>query len=201
MKTLFTEKDLAFKSETPAELIEMALEWTETAKPGLRNELSKMIQKCRHDGLQKSKKSSFIAGFDKKRGEYNLFIKDQYDPAVQMAMLFDLLTEPFVNEENEVVVHDRVQMIDGYLSIIEKNEDLKLGDEKSKLKTYTGEFVKLLSIYSEDDLMSEEEITRLSEKIDLSFYKPISDIIESILNRLISGSMPVEIGSEEDQKN
>ncbi len=193
MKTLFTEKDLAFKSNDTAELIELALTYLEPAKPGVRNELSKMIKKCKNEGLQAGKKNPFTAGYDKKRGEYFLFIKDQYEPSYQLAMLFELLTESQWIGESSREIQIRKEQIQSYLGLIEKNEELNLSEEQSQLIQLSAQLVEMLALYQDEDQLTDEEIERLSDKIDLSLYQPISNIIESILNRLMSGNMAIDV--------
>lgn len=193
MKTIFTEKDLAFKSPDQVELLELGLSYLEPGKPGQRNELSKMIQKSKNEGLQQGKKSRFTAAYDKKRGEYILFIRDQYEPACQLAMLFELMTESATCGDGEEELQIRSSQIKTYLAEVEKNEELDLSEECSHLINYTGQFLKTMELYQDEEELSQEELERLSDRIDLSFYKPISDIIESILERLISGNMPIDL--------
>lgn len=193
MKTIFTEKDLAFKSDSPEELIEMALEYLEPGKPGQRNELTKMVQKCRKEGMQKAQKSAFIAVYDGKRDEFCLFIKDEYEPAFALSMLFDLLTEFFFGGKLAEELQIRTQQIESYLTMIEKNEDLSLAEERAFLINQTSQLLEMLSLYQDDDQMSDEELGRLSDKIDLTFYKPIGDVLQKIMESLISGNMECDV--------
>ena len=121
MKTWFTHKDLAMKSPDADELIELAIEYVGD-KSGLRNELNRQLSKCKKEGIQSGTKSSFVAGYDRMRKEYFLVIKEQYEPAYLLTMLYELVTEVhfFCTIEDEIQI--RNQQINSYLSEIEKNE-------------------------------------------------------------------------------
>ena len=201
MKTIFCEHDLAFKSPNKDELIEMGLEYLSPAKPGVRNELTKMVQRSKREGFQLGKKSNFVAGFDKKRDEYFLYIKNHYEPVYQLAMLFELISEDFGNSETDREMEIRKQQINSYLSVIEKNEELDLREESAKLINLSGSFIQTYAEYRDDDNLTEEELHRLSERIDFSFFKPMSEIIEEIMNQFISGNLPISFGLEEDSQN
>jgi len=200
MKTIFSEMDLAFKSDDKDELLKMGLEYLAPGKPGLRNELTKMIHKCKNDGFQKGKKSNFCAAYDKKRSEYILYIKDNYEPVYQLAMLFELLTEDIFNSTTHEELEIRKAQIVSYLTLVEKHEELDLKEEIAQLTNLTGQFIATFDLYKDEETLSEEELLRISEKIDLSFFKPISDIIENIMDRFISGNLPISFGLEEEKK-
>lgn len=192
MKTWFTHKDLAIKSDSIDELIELALEYSGD-KTGLRNELNRQLAKCKKEGIQSGTKSNFVAGYDRMRKEYFLVIKDQYEPAYLLTMLYELATEVnfFGAIEDEIQV--RSSQITDYLSEIEKNEELNLGSEKEQLTSLVYQFIQMLKLYENEDDMSEEEMERLSSKFDQLFYKPISDIIEGILKQLKSGNISIKV--------
>lgn len=195
MRTVFTEKDLAIKSKDPDELVEMGLEYQGSIS-GLRNELTKMIERSKKEGLQKGKKSSFIAGFDKGRHEYFLMIKDLYDPHYMLLMLYELISETAMSENEEEEIAIRLEQIHSYLDEIAKNESIDLESEKSEMLNLTDQYLKMLKMYGEDDDFSDEELERLSSHFDVTFFEPLSKIIETILSRIKSGnlSIPVDTG-------
>lgn len=195
MKTFFTEKDLAFKSADPDELLEMGLEYQGSVS-GLRNELSKMISRSKKEGNQKGQKSSFIAGFDHARKEYFLMIKELYEPHYLLSMLFELISETAVGDNIEEEIAIRIEQINSYLTEIAKNEEVNLDEEQSKLIQLTGQYLKTLQLYDEDDGLSDEELERLSDHFDSTFYDPFSKIIEAVLSKIQSGNMsiPVDMG-------
>lgn len=192
MKTWFTHKDLAMKSPDADELIELAIEYVGD-KSGLRNELNRQLSKCKKEGIQSGTKSSFVAGYDRMRKEYFLVIKEQYEPAYLLTMLYELVTEVhfFGTIEDEIQI--RNQQINSYLSEIEKNEELSLSSQKEEMTSLVYQFIQMLKLYENDEDMSEEEMERLSQKFDLLFYKPISDIIEGILKQLKSGNISIKV--------
>ncbi len=197
MKTLWTEKDVAFKSDNPRELLDMGLEYLDSPKPGLRNEIEKMIQRCKKEGMQKGTKSSFQAVYDIKRNEYCLFIKDQYEPVCGLAMLFELLTETEYKGSIEEEMQIRKDQINRYLSLIEKNEEIVLANEKGLLEETVAQMLNTLSLYNDDDTMTDEELEALSDKIDQVYFDPINQVIETIMKQLVSGALDCGVDTSE----
>lgn len=192
MKTVFTEKDLAIKSVGVDDLVDMGIEYLGNI-PGLRNELNKMIEHSKKEGPQKGQKSSFIAVYDKDRKEYILMIKDHYDPRYLVTMLYDLVTEPVDNEEEELAV--RMEQINSYLNEISKNESIDLETEKIRMQELTRQYVKTFKLY-DNDSFSQEELERIFLTMDSSFFEPMMKIIKIVLDKIKSGnlSIPVDTG-------
>jgi len=181
MNREYTENDLVFKDETANGVISQYLDYLpEEEREGVRSELNRVFKKSEKEKRKtKSAGLDVAALFNKDMGEYILIKPGVYSPQNLLFILFDILVEHPEGDHDELKA-DANDLIDRYIGEIEGREGVNFLGQRENLKQLAGEMIETMCILDEQDF-KEEELEKLSNQIDTTYYEPIGMILQGIL--------------------
>ncbi|MBI9103315.1 MAG: hypothetical protein JEY99_12935 [Spirochaetales bacterium] len=181
MNREYTESDLVFKDETANAVISLYLEYLpEDERKGVRSELNRVFKRA-----EKEKRAARSTGldvralFNKEAGEYILIKPGVYSPQNLLFVLFDILVEHPEGDAEELKA-DAYNLIDRYIGEIEGREGVNFLGQRENLKQLAGEMIETMCLLDEQEF-KEEELEKLSNQIDSTYYEPIGMILQGIL--------------------
>ena len=115
---------------------------------------------------------NLLAGWDPRREEYCLVVKNMYDPR----NLLETLYERLIMEKDE----DPGPLVDAYLGVIEERENVSLAEARENLKTLAAQMRKVLDLYGDGEY-SEQELIRLDETLAKAYFEPLRELLEGLI--------------------
>jgi len=122
---------------------------------------------------------NLLAGWDEKREQYYLVVKNMYDPRNLLEVLYDRLVMERTEDpqrENE----ETSKIINAYLGVIEEKEHISLAETREKLTRLAADMRKTLDVY-ENDEYSAEELERLYETLTKAYFDPVLELLEGVI--------------------
>ena len=120
---------------------------------------------------------NLLAGWDEKRENYYLAVKDMYDPRNLLEVLYDrLVVEKAGDPESE----EAGSLVDAYLGVIEEKEHISLAETREKLTRLVADMGRTLELY-EDGEYSEEELERLYDTLTKAYFDPVRELLEGVI--------------------
>lgn len=188
----YTENDFSFRAETIDELSEFLEAYSGRKIEGLRSELRRLSSRSKKDGrFYESLKTGFWVGFDPQRSDYIIYRKDVYDPANLFFSLFDLIISPTdtsIEEELEL----KNNAVNRYFAKAAEMEGESLDDEKDRVFAILRQMIEVIRSFDNDDF-TEEETERISEIVDKTYFKPLEEIFNEIIDRIAEPRISVKV--------
>ncbi len=188
----YTENDFSFRAETLDELSEFLEVYSGRKIEGLRSELRRLSSRSKKDGrFYESSKTGFWVGFDPQRSDYIIYRKDVYDPANLFFSLFDLIVSPTdtsIEEELEL----KNNAVNRYFAKAAEMEGESFDDEKDRVFAILRQMIEVIRSFDNDDF-TEEETERISEIVDKTYFKPLEEIFNEIIDRIAEPRISVKV--------
>ena len=188
----YTENDFSFRAETIDELSEFLEAYSGRKIEGLRSELRRLSSRSKKDGrFYESSKTGFWVGFDPQRSDYIIYRKDVYDPANLFFSLFDLIISPTdtsIEEELEL----KNNAVNRYFAKAVEMEGESFDDEKDRVFAILRQMIEVIRSFDNDDF-TEEETERISEIVDKTYFKPLEEIFNEIIDRIAEPRISVKV--------
>jgi hypothetical protein len=178
--TAYTEHDYVLKSANTEDILsECGLAGFKFSR-AQEAQLGAGFEKARREDTAVSLPAlNLTAGWDETRQEYYIIVKNMYEPRNLLDILYERLVwekaENPEDEDKEIRAH-----IGNYLGVIEKREKVSLAETKEKLASIALDMRKTLAVYADGEY-SDEDIERLSDSLDRTYFDPITELLEGVI--------------------
>jgi hypothetical protein len=177
---MYTEHDYVLKSASAEDILfDCGLAGLKFS-PAQEALLGAGLEKARREGKTVPFPGlNLSAGWNQRRQEYYIVIKNMYEPRNLLDILYDrLIWDKAENPEDEE--QDVRMYIGKYLGVIEEKEKIPLAETKEKLAAIALDMRKTLAVY-EDGEYSEADIEKLSDSLDRTYFNPITELLEGVI--------------------
>lgn len=188
----YTENDFSFRAETVDELSEFLEAYGGRKIEGLRSELMQLGSRSKKDGrFYESPKTGFWIGFDPQRSDYIIYRKDVYDPANLFFALFDIIVTPTDSSVEEEIAL-KTDAVTRYFAKAAEMEGESFDSERKKVVEVLNQMTEVIRSFDNEDF-NEEEMERISETIDKTYFSLLEDIFNGIIERTAEPRINVKV--------